>query len=135
MNLNAHNSGEDLRIEAARKRLQNTTDQPDTFEAVREIIANLFGSEQMAIYRVDRERAALWLTWSFGIDPNTHAMVDLLNEPALKLIFKGQSFVADSTNGLKISGFHEPVTAIIPIRFEGQIVAVLAILRLLAQKQ
>src|SRR5262249_50032440 len=80
---------DDPRIDAARLRLQNTKDQADTFEAIREIIANLFGCEEMALYRVDKERAALWLVWSFGIDPNTHAMVDLLNEPAFDLIFKG----------------------------------------------
>ena len=127
--------GDDPRIEAARYRLQTVTDHDDALEAIREIIANLFGSEEMALYRVDRERAAMWLTWSFGIDPYHHGMIDLLDEPALERVFKGEPFIADERGHYLATGTSEPVTAFLPIRSHEQTVAVLAIMKLLPQKQ
>lgn len=126
---------DDPRIDAARHRLQNVADHDDALEAIREIIANLFGSEEMALYRVDREQAAMWLTWSFGINPYEHAMVDLLDEPALERVFKGEPFVADAHGHYVAAGLSEPVTAFVPIRSQEQTVAVLAIMKLLPQKQ
>jgi|1185.fasta_scaffold186895_2 hypothetical protein len=126
---------DDFRIEAAQIRLQQASGQVDTFEAIREIIANLFGSEEMALYRIDQERAVLWLTWSFGIDPHTHSMIDLLKEPALESVLKGRPFVAQSLGELKVCGIKEPVNAFIPVQHNGKTIAVLAIMRLLPQKQ
>src|SRR5579864_6138887 len=64
------------KIYAARMRLQHTVDQADGLDAIREIAANLMGCEELALYKVDHSNLALWLYWSFGIDPNQHAVLD-----------------------------------------------------------
>src|SRR5215472_15298965 len=85
------------KVYAARMRLQESMDQADALEAIREIAANLMGSEEVAVYKLDKEKAALWLYWSFGIDPNKYAVLDIFKEPLLedaltgKVLFKGQS--------------------------------------------
>ena len=122
----------DPRPEAARLRLRQSLDQKDALEGIREIVANLLGSEEMALFTVDRKKAVLWLFWSFGIDAADHGMMDALTEPALKRVMEGECVVA--TAGTQLSTKPD-ITAFVPIRFEGETVAVLAILKLLPQKQ
>jgi len=48
----------DLRLGAARKRLAESQGQEDAIDAVREIVANFLGSEELGLFRVDRRSRA-----------------------------------------------------------------------------
>src|SRR5258706_14224512 len=67
---------DELKLEAAMFRLRHSADEADALEAIREIVANLLGSEEMGLYKVDEQKGVLWLYWSFGIDEVAHKVLD-----------------------------------------------------------
>src|SRR5580704_15113680 len=82
--------GDQAKVYAARMRLQNALDQADALDAIREIAGNLIGSEEVAVFKVDKKRSELWLYWSFGVDPNQHVVLDLRREPNLVPVLGGK---------------------------------------------
>ncbi len=120
------------KVYAARMRLQRTIDQADALDAIREIAANLIGSEQVAVFKVDKRRSELWLYWSFGIDPNKHVLLDLRNEPTLHTVLRGQP--AFREGGQNLLSTDEPVNAIVPILVDGTVAAIVVLFRLVTHK-
>ena len=122
------------KVYAARMRLQQSLDQADALEAIREIAANLMGSEEVAVYKLDKEKGALWLYWSFGIDPNKYAVLDVFKEPLVedaldgKILFKGHNGISRLLAG------SDRVNALVPIRIEGAVAGLIVIFRVLPQK-
>jgi len=53
--------GDQAKVYAARMRLQNALDQADALDAIREIAGNLIGTEEVAVFKVDKKRSELWL--------------------------------------------------------------------------
>src|SRR5579863_8578227 len=79
------------KVYAARLRLQNAIDQADALDAIREIAGNLIGTEEVAVYKVDKKRSELWLYWAFGVDPNKHSVLLVSREPKLQQVLKGKA--------------------------------------------
>ena len=122
------------KVYAARMRLQDALDQSDALEGIREVVANLLGSEQLALYKVDKQQAALWLYWSFGIDPNKFPVLDVIKEPHLETVLDRKIIVRGDQGHDRLLSIGDPVTAIVPILVGGEVAAVLVIFRLLPQK-
>lgn len=122
------------KVFASRMRLQYIVDQADALDAIREIAANLMGCEELALYKTDHEKAALWLYWSFGIDPNRHAVLDAVKEPKLAEALTGTIVFSEETGSANLLGIQQKVNAIVPISVADVVVAVLVIFRLLPQK-
>ena len=138
MNTNGDESAQNLtaraKIFAARMRLQNTVDQADALDAIREIAANLMGCEELALYKTDHAKAALWLYWSFGIDPNQHAVLDVVSEAKLADALTGSIVFPKQGSSSNLLNIEPTVNAIVPIVVADGVVAVLVIFRLLPQK-
>ena len=122
------------KIYAARIRLQHVVDQADGLDAIREIAANLIGCEQLAVYKVDHSAAALWLYWSFGIDPNQYAVLDAVKNPNLKEVLTGSIVFAAGDRSRNLLAVEDHVSAIVPIIVSDAVVAVIVLFRLLPQK-
>lgn len=122
----------DLRLEAARKRLSESRSQEDAIEGLREIVANFLGSEEIGLFKVERRTATFQVYWSFGIDVENYDLVRALGEAGLQRVMRGECHVVRPDRDY--SGAMVKVQAYIPIRFANQTVAILAILRLLPQK-
>jgi len=121
----------DLRLAAARKRLAECSGKTDAIEALREIVSNFLGSEEMALFQADCRTADFRTLWSFGIDAKKCNLLWALSEKGLEQILHGECHVqarAGESNGSK------SVRAFVPIRVAHETVAVLAILQLLPQK-
>jgi hypothetical protein len=118
---------------AARMRLQNSIDQADALDAIREIAGNLIGTEQVAVFRVDDRRAELWLYWSFGIDPNRHVLLDVRNEPQLRQALNGKAVFRERP-GQNLLSTDEPVNAVVPILVDETVVAIVVLFRLVTHK-
>ena len=127
--------GDQAKVYAARMRLQNAIDQADALDAIREIAGNLIGSEEVAVFKVDKKRSELWLYWSFGVDPNKHAVLDVRREPKLKLALTGRKpvFRLALSNENLLSG-DDPVNALVPILLDGSASAVIVLFRLFPHK-
>src|SRR5437764_3542412 len=124
---------EQAKLYAARMRLQNTVDQADALDAIREIAGNLIGTEQVAVFKVDKRRSELWLYWSFGIDPNKHVLLDVRQEPNLHPVLRGEAVFRERGADNLLSS-DEPVNAIIPILVDGEVSAVVVLFRMVTHK-
>jgi chemotaxis protein CheD len=121
---------DDPRLQAAERRLRESVGQADTLEAVREIVTNLLGCEEIALFHVERERHELF--WSFGIEAKKHRNLEACGETATRRVLHGESYIlkADGDeHGAKL-----PLRVLVPIRQNGRTVGVLAMLRFLPQK-
>ena len=114
---------------AARNRLAYCRGQADAIEAVREIVSNFLGSEEMALY--DFRSSGARRLWSFGAAAEKCDLLDVLNEKVRGNIVGGHCQVED------LGGTHawaaKTARAFVPIRLGNQTVGVLAILQLLPQ--
>lgn len=119
---------------AARMRLQNAVDQADALDAIREIAGNLIGTEEVAVFKVDKKRSELWLYWSFGVDPNKHSVLEVSREPKLKQVLSGKCVFRLHLSHENLLSTDDPVTALVPIRIEGTTVAVIVLFRLFPHK-
>lgn len=126
--------GDQAKIYAARMRLQNAFDQADALDAIREIAGNLIGTEELAVFKVDKKRSELWLYWSFGIDPNKHSVLEVNREPKLKQVLAGKCVYRMRLSNENLLSSDDPVSALIPIRIEGSAAAVIVLFRLFPHK-
>jgi hypothetical protein len=122
------------KVYAARMRLQESMDQADALEAIREIAANLMGSEEVAVYKLDKQKAALWLYWSFGIDPNKFAVLDVFKEPLVEDALNGKILFKEQGGIKQLLSASDAVNALVPIRIEGEVAGLVVIFRVLPQK-
>jgi hypothetical protein len=123
---------EDPRLEAAQKRLRESVSQSDTLEAIREIVTNLLGCEEIGLFTVTQGNGGLM--WSFGIDPQRHGTLDSFDECALHRVLQGEFHVAEVTYEGQGSQVNPALRAFVPICLNGRTVAVLVMLKLLPQK-
>jgi hypothetical protein len=119
----------DPRLAAARKRLAESSGQEDAIDGLREIAANLLGSEEIGLFRVDRRPATFQAFWSFGIDLERYDLLRALGEAGLERVMHGECHVVRDRSGATAKA-----QAFVPSRVANQTIAILAILRLLPQK-
>lgn len=126
--------GNQAKVYAARMRLQNALDQADALDGIREIAGNLIGTEEVAVFKVDKKRSELWLYWSFGVDPNKHSVLEVSREPKLKQVLSGKSIFRLRLSNENLLSTDDPVTALVPIRLDNTTVAVIVLFRLFPHK-
>ena len=122
----------EARFRAARKRLEESRDQEDAIEGLREIAATFLGSEEIGLFRVDRDAASFEVIGSFGIDPEEYDLRQAIGKPGLERLMRGECHVEFGTRDRV--GAAEKAQAFIPIRLANETMAILAVLRLLPQK-
>jgi|SRR5579863_10446941 len=122
----------DLRLEAARKRLAESSGQEDAIEGLREIVANFLGSEEMGLFRFDQATESFQFYWSFGVELSTSDLLLALGDKGLQRVMRGECHIE---LGIREGSVAEPkAQAFVPISVADQTIAVLAVLRLLPQK-
>jgi len=133
-NLRTTKDPRDLRPEAACQRLRECQDQRNACEAIREIVSNLLGCEEMALFQFDPKRARLSLIWSFGIEPKTLHLPEMFRGSAFSGVLAGEAYIDRTSGDPELVGHGEKASAFVPIRFNGETAGVLVLLRLLPQK-
>jgi len=126
--------GDQAKVYAARMRLQGAMDQADALDGIREIAGNLIGTEEVAVFKVDKKRSELWLYWSFGVDPNKHAVLEVNREPKLKQALGGQAVFRLRLSNENLLSTDDPVNALVPIVVNGTALAVIVLFRLFPHK-
>jgi nitrate/nitrite-specific signal transduction histidine kinase len=114
--------------------LNGTLDRERVVAAVQEIVINLIGSEELAIWELDEELDALSLISSFGINHREWAGVPLGSGVVGTVADSGERFVAAEAD-VKPFGREENLTACIPLKLDDRVVGAIGIFRLLQQKQ
>ena len=115
--------------------LHGTLDRERVLTAIKEIVINLIGSEELAIWEVDRDFGALVLIESFGIDRGRWAALPLDAPGVIGLVAStGETYTGHNTK-VHVAGREEPLVACIPLKLDGEVIAVIALFSLLAQKE
>ena len=123
---------EDPRLEAAQRRLRESVSRADTLEAIREIVTNLLGCEEIGLFTVEPGNCGL--LWSFGIAPQRHGTLDTFEESALHRVLQGEFHIAQVAHEGRANHINPPLRVFIPILLSGRTVAVLVMVKLLPQK-
>jgi hypothetical protein len=123
----------DPRLEAAHKRLRESNGQADALEAIREIVTNLLGCEEIALFTVGQQGNSA-LLWFFGIDPHQHQSLDAFDKSILRRVLQGEVHIAQTDSNRHDNYRNQPLRVFVPIRLNERTVAVLVMLKLLPQK-
>jgi len=115
--------------------LHGTMDRQRVLDAIKEIVINLIGSEELAIFEVNEEREELSLADSFGIDAANWRTIPLDSESGILglVSVSGVRFVAGDSP-LQATGREKGLTACIPMKLDERVIGAIAIFSLLPQK-
>ena len=108
-------------------------DRPSVLSSVQEIVTNLIGSEEMAIFETDAGHGRLTLLASMGIDPGRYQEIRLGEGAIGKSAATGERLIRPGGGSLTEDG-DASLTACIPLKVAGRVVGVLAVFRLLPHK-
>lgn len=122
------------RLNAASARLIQALDDGDVYPAIAEIIANLIGSEEVAIFHYEASRESFYLAWSWGIDEETLKQfatgVGLIGRAARQ----GATQFRERVTDIPLRHHEQKLTACVVLKSSGEVVGVIPILGLLPQK-
>jgi GAF domain-containing protein len=113
--------------------LHGTLDRERVLSAIKEVIINLIGSEELAIWEITGE--ALTLLDSFGVDPDKWERIKLDGDGGLigLVAETGQRYVAGEAD-IVGGGSQESLSACIPLKLDETVIGVIGIFHLLPQK-
>jgi hypothetical protein len=122
-------------------RLHETIQRNEVIAVIEEIVVNMIGSEELAIFELEDESGKLKLVDSLGIDPDDLERVRL-NESRIdeaagvlqEVVETGQRYVVDSDEGRAAEKKSE-ITACIPLVLDSHVIGAIAVFRLLDQKE
>jgi phage-related minor tail protein len=118
-----------MSLYVASYRLHGTVNRKEVLDTIQEIVANLVGCEEQAVFEV--EGGTLRLIASVGIDPEAYGEL-VLGEGAIgRAALEGTIYVPGPGKG---RGVDEGLTACIPLKLEGEVTGAIALFGLLPQK-
>jgi hypothetical protein len=119
----------------ASNQLHETLDRDQLLASIREIINNLVGSEELAIFELDRERRVLSLLTSMGLDPERLRTIPLGKGLIGHAVATSTIFLSKTDDRqVRPLDYEADLTACIPLRLGGESVGAIAIFGLLPQK-
>lgn len=109
-------------------RLHESTDRAQVIAAIEEVVVNLLGSEQLALFELEPKATHLTLVHSMGVNPARWREVPLGQGTIGRVAAEGRAHLTGP-------GKEEPdLTACIPLRSGAKVVGALAVFELLAHK-
>lgn len=122
------------RLNASSARLIQSLELGDVYEAVAEIIANLVGSEEVAIFHYSSAAKTFSLAWSWGVD--TAALQPFASGAGMfgRAVHKGVSQFRDRQPAALLLPHEQNLTACIVLKSSDEVLGVIAIFALLPQK-
>ncbi len=116
----------------ANYQLHGTLDRERVLQVIQEILANLVGPEETAVFELDEAGGSLHLISSNGIEPHAFARVALGEGVIGKVAASGETWLAGHAGAA--GGAEELLTACVPLKLEDRVTGAIAIFRLLPQK-
>jgi hypothetical protein len=114
--------------------LHSTLDRAEVVSAIKEIVINLIGSEELAIYEMSPDGTALKLAGWFGIDPVTYATVPVGSGIIGKTGATGETWLPGKGLDFQPTPREANLSVCVPLKLEDKVVGALAVFRLLPQK-
>lgn len=108
-------------------RLHSTLERGEVLSVILEILINLVGSEEVAIFEINEQQKMLELATSFGIDTDEHDGLPLGSGVIGGVAETGKTFIGDGSEDAS-------VTACVPMKVDGKVTGVITVFSLLPQK-
>jgi hypothetical protein len=116
-------------------RLHGTLDRREVLAAIQEIVANLIGSEEMAVFETNGEGTALEVVAVNGLDAAPWRTVRLEQGLIGRTARMGELYVVGSGDASAAIPAESGLTACIPLKIDGRVTGAIALFRLLPQKK
>ena len=116
-------------------RLHESLDRQEVLAVIQEILANLVGSEEGAVFGLTPNGKGLEPLWLFGLEPKRFE--SLTPEAGIigRCLKSGQIFVAGEHAAGEALAHEHDLTACIPLSLGGTVTGAIAVFRLLKQKK
>jgi hypothetical protein len=112
-------------------RLHGSLQRTDVLDTLREILINLIGTENFAVFERERASSILRVAVSFGTEGHVPALS--LADPGLgALIASGVPYLA--SDGAEPPGLSRPLAACVPLRIGDRVIGAIVVYELLAHK-
>jgi GAF domain-containing protein len=115
-------------------RLHGTMDREEVLAIIQEIIINLIGSEELAIFELEPESGRLRLIASFGINPSEQENIVLGSGVIGRAAQSGEMFIAEQHVDQNLKPEEAALTVCIPLKVDGRVIGAIAVFRLLSHK-
>jgi uncharacterized protein YigA (DUF484 family) len=122
------------RLNAASARLIQALEDGDVYAAIAEIIANLIGSEEVAIFHYDPSDESFSLAWSWGIEEETLQQFTTGAGLIGRAVRQGATLFPERITDFPLRHHEQNLTACVVLKSSGEVVGVIPILGLLPQK-
>jgi len=122
------------RLNAASARLLQAIELGDVYEAIGEIIGNLLGSEQVAIFRHHTSDRTFSVVWSVGVESETLRQFGMGAGFIGRAAHEGISQFRNRRPDTPVLPHEANLTACIPLKRDREVIGVIVMLRLLPQK-
>ena len=114
------------------QRLHSTLDRTQVLLTVREIIANLIGCEEYALFTLGSD-GLLHLVDSYGLDEELYELLPLSGMIG-SVVDAGEAFIVHEGDASQATPLEADLTACIPLERNGTVTGAVALFRLLPQK-
>ena len=115
-------------------RLHGSIGHADVLTAIHEIVINLVGCEELAVFEMNSQGSTLSLSSSFGIDPMPLQRVPLGLGIIGACAESGRTYVASESSGFAPTPAEANLTVCVPLLVEHVVTGAVAIFRLLDHK-
>ena len=114
-------------------RLHGTLERSEVLSVIEEIIINLIGSEELAVFEVDEQGEFLTLVSSFGIEPDKYRRIPIGSGLIGGVAVDGRPYIAER-RGYDASQKENDLIACIPLKLGDRVTGAVAMFSLLPQK-
>jgi nitrate/nitrite-specific signal transduction histidine kinase len=115
-------------------RLHETLDPREVISVIEEIVVNLIGSEEMAIFELNDEGSALTLLTSIGVQAERFESVPLDSGLIGRAALSGECMLASHQAPEARSPEESDLTACVPLKVDERVTGAIAVFQLLQQK-
>ena len=128
-----HQNHDLVNLYASNFQLHGTLDRQEILAAIVEIIVNLVGSEELAVFEIDKESATLELIISMGVDEARYQQIPIDSSAVAGVAKSGELFVSDQIDN-NSEGGDDSALVCIPLKVNDEVRWVISIFGLLEQK-
>ncbi len=114
--------------------LNETVARQDVLEVIQDIVVNLIGSRELAIYELDPQTSLLELSYCRGIETDALGTIALGEGVLGRVAASGEAYIAGFGNHRPERPQEALLSAAIPLKLDGRVTGVVAVFRLLPQK-
>jgi hypothetical protein len=111
--------------------LHGTLDRGAVLESIKEILINLIGCEELAVFELSEDDQYLELVTSFGIDEEQYRSISIRDHVLGKLVSTGGTYIGGITAS---PGDSLSVTACLPLTLDGRVTGAIVLFSLLPHK-